>query len=375
MTRIRLPALAAGACFALSAWQGCVLREETITVGRDGSVRFELEISGSEEELTSGDAMPSAKSGWDVKRRVEQEDGEEKIILTTTRQFAPGEKLPRTFAAPDDPDADLYLDFPTEVRIEERLDGRYFFFRRVYTPRRWAYTQYWQGVFFDDEIEELGGKPVSELTRVERRKIIQAFAGVMAHQQLEFAKAALAECAPDLPAEFRLMAREALLGVYKEDNLLGTDSEQRPAHDNLDGIIERCDSLGEDERDACFDGVGARLLDNARSAFVDSLRHDAGLSARAIALFDQAYERATRFYDITDALGGQHFTTIVALPGTIVAHNGDDVEVNEETGMSAVKWEFDGKGFRDRRHELIAVSRLEEDLDSATGRPVDDGNR
>lgn len=351
------------ACLVLSACWGCVERSEVITVARDGSVIIELEHEGSEEELTTGDAMPSIESGWNVVRSTKKDGDQVKHILTTRRRFAPREELPRTFAAPNDAQAGLYLDFPTTVRMERRPDGMYYYFHRVYTPRRWAYVQHWQDAFIDDDIRKLGEKPAEELTPEEQLQIAQAFARVEALKQLEFTKIAMAKSHPDLPVERRLIARRALIDVYTEN-------------DDLERIFELCEDLPDEERGSCFDEQAERLLAKGYAAFVESLQRDTDLSDAQVARFQQAYERAKRYYEITDALGGHSFEIAVRMPGVIVAHNafGDEVE-EEENGMSNVAFQFDGKAFRDRALEMIVVSRVEGRSSAGWKDRVHDGDR
>lgn len=347
MIHNRLTKFAASACLALSACWGCVEREEVITVGRDGSVIIELEYEGTEEQLARGDAMPSADSGWDVVRSVKKDNDEVKHVLSSTRRFEPRERLPRTFASKDDPHAGLYLDFPTTVRVEQRRDGLYFYFRRAYTSRPWAYVQHWNDLCVDDDVKKLEDKPVEKLTIQQRGRVVKAFACSEAFKQLEFAKAAIAESNVDLPVEHRLIARQAVLEVYEEER------------DDFEELIERCVSLPEDKRGLCYDEQAERILAGGYAAFVQSLSDDAGLDAGRIARFERAYERARRRYEITDALGGHVFEIDVRMPGTIIAHNTVDNEVEEEDGMSTVRFQFEGNAFRDRTHELIVVSRLE----------------
>lgn len=342
---------------------GCMLRTEEIRIARDGGVAIELEISGTEEELAGPDAMPSARSGWLVKRRIEQDKDGEKLTLTSTREFSPGEPLPRTFGGPSDPRSDWYLDFPTEVRVERRADGIYYFFRRTYTPRPWAYIQHWQDVIFDEETKNLGAKPVEELTRDERRAIIRAFAMVEARKQLEFAEAALEDSLPGIAVEDRLIARQALLDVYDEYGLLVPKNKLNILDQNseeIDEVIERCDSLADEEQSSCYDDAAEQLLNEAYEAFAESLRRGARVGRRAVEAFASSYERARLHHEITGALGAQHFEVAVVMPGTIIAHNADDIEVGEDerAGMSSAFWHFDGRAFRDRTQTLIAVSRL-----------------
>lgn len=332
---------------ASCACSGCVEREETVTVGVNGAVTIELQIKGSEEEITQGDALPSAASGWTVDSSRE----EDKEVLETKRLFGPGEDLPHTFASPDDPDADLYLEFPTTVRVEHRADAVYYYFQRTYDPRRWAYLDRWKELLFDSEFETLSEKPVEELTLEEQCTIAEAFAGMEAFKQLEFAQAALAESHPDMPVEYGLIARRALINVYMED-------EQEDA---IKRVIRSCSDLPDEERGDCFDEAANRLLDQAYSAYVSKLQEIAGFTLHDITVFEDGYRRAERYYAVTEQLGGHNFDIRVTLPGTIIAHSAldNDVDVDEDANMSTVEFEFDGRWFRDNAHELVVVSRLD----------------
>lgn len=369
----------------------CVLREETITISRSGAALIELEITGTEAELTGGDAMPSSDGGWEVERRIKKENDEEKLVLTTSRRIALGETMPRSLADPDDPDADLYLEFPTEVRVERRADGTYYFFHRSYTPRRWAFVQYWHDVFMDDDVKKLGERPLGELKRDDQRKIIQAFASVEARRQVELAGAALLECGVDVPVEEMLWARLALLAVYKSYDLLSEENsavafgEAFPAPaekedaandtDELDRLIDGCEGVSDDRRDTCYDAAAVRLFDEARSAYTDSLRDGGSLTRAELAAFSRSYHRAQRRYEITDALAGHHFETTVVMPGTIVAHNANELQRDESTGQTGALWRFDGRAFRDRTHQLWAVSRVGFDEADRARSPKHDDDR
>lgn len=343
--------LLVGAAIGLFTSGGCVFRDEVITVEPSGAVTIALEIEGSEEEIEAGDAMPSERTGWQVSRSIKKDNDKTKHVLTTKRRFDPGELLPESFADPDDPDADLYLKAPTTLRVERRADGVYYYFRRTYAPRRWAYVRFWQDLAFDDRFKQLGDKPIEELTPQERSEVIGAFVDFEALKQVEFTTRAMEQRHPDLPVEHRLIARQALLEVY------ASEKEQ------LNGVIERCVGLSEEAKAECFGAEGERLITNAYDAFVESLRRDAGLTAWQIAGFDRAYERARRYYEITDQLGGHTFEIDVVMPGTIIAHNSleDDVEVEDDANTSTVSFRFEGDIIRDRPMELIVVSRIGHD--------------
>ena len=358
----RLTTLATVVLLALSAGTSCVERTETITIARDGAVIIELEYEGTEEELARGDAMPSAETGWNVARETKKDGDDVEVVLKSKRRFEPGDPLPSTFAAADDPDADLYLEFPTTVRMERRRDGTYYYFHRVYTPRPWAYVRHWEDKFFDDNIKKLTDKPVEELTFGDRIQIVEAFAGFEAFKQIEFAKIALEESNPDLPVEQWLIARRALIGFYEEE--LEVYEQEGVYSGPIVDTIEFCERLPEDEKDKCFDEEARCILAAGYDALVRSLRHDTGLAKWQMATFEEAYTRAERHYKITEQLGGHVFGIDVVMPGTIIAHNAidGDVEVDpaeEGSNTSGVTFTFEGNWFRDRPYEIVVVSRLE----------------
>lgn len=359
------------ACMGTFVLTGCVLREEKIKIARDGSVTIQLEVSGKPEEVFSADAMPSNQSGWNVRQRKVMDNGEEKIVLEAQRLFPPGAELPSSFAAADDPDRDNYLGFPTDVRIERHPDGVYYYFARRYTPRWWARTNYWEEVFFDEDVRNLGQKPVGELSLVDQRKIIRAFVSVEAARQLEFARMAWEQTLPDLSVEQRLIARQALLRVYEQYRLLAEDDsgvgfakelpapvggEPERSADDIDAIIGRC--VGQEDESECYDQVAARITGEAYDAYLGSLRNIAGFDANLLGEFERHYQRARHHQDITNEVAGQYFEIEVTLPGEIVGHNGAEVDKDSETNSAVVTWRFDGRAFRDRTHELLAVSRV-----------------
>lgn len=353
---------------------GCFLRTETITIGRLGSVEIEAIFEGSPKDFETLDAIPKSDGKWAMVRSVQLEDGKEKQTLKGSRRFEPGELLPASFAGSSYPDADLALDFPTTLRVEDRADGRYFIFHRRYAPRPWAFIEHWKSVYFDDDVKAISDKPVTELTGDQRRTIIQAFASVEANKQLEYAAVALAEVLPAVRLEDRLAARQALLSVYRKYDFLAGDqtavgfaeSLLAPVDESTDGPGDHLDQLmalcdGSAAPDECYDVQANRLFDEAYATYVDTLRAAARLSLGEIERFARAYERAATRHAITDQLGGHQFQIIVSMPGTIVAHNADGLEKGkgDHVGETAAVWRFDGTAFRDRVHELVVVSRVE----------------
>ncbi|MCG8405268.1 MAG: hypothetical protein MI923_08740 [Phycisphaerales bacterium] len=334
------------ALVTLLAGTGCLERKEKIEVRPDGSVTVKLKYKGTADELDSMDAMPSADAGWLLTRTIEENQGnneqnEVKYVVRSKRKFASGDELPSSYAEADDPDADLYLAFPTTVVADRREDGTYYHFRRVYMPRKWAYVSYWENRFFNEEIEELGGKPTEELTREEQVKIFKAFVLFEAHSQMEFAKAALGECDPELPSDCWLKTRSALMERFNRIN--------------YHKLVERYAETPEEERPARFESEYEALIAEAREITFQSLRDVAGYNDAKLAEFELAYDREKHYHEITDEQGAHQFKIMVNLPGEIVAHNADRLDQGED---GYLVWEFNGEAFRDRPFELEAISRL-----------------
>jgi len=346
------------ATMTLASGVGCLERKETITVTRDGHVHIKLEYEGDAQEFEGGDAMPTqaVTDTFSSKRKVE-DNGDEVVTVEAGRRFEPGAALPSNFAPPGDPDADLYVQFPTSVSTTRTRNGTYYQFSRTYTARPWAYVNYWQELVLDDEVKSLTGKPVDELTPDERIDLIRDFATVEAMKQVAFAKEALRECAPDLPQRFGLMARQKLLHVFMPDEMLPMETSLNlDENEYLEAIVSDCDTRPADQRDACFEAEAEHVLALSLDAFVRSLREDAGFGAGGIAAFRASYDRAKRRYEITSLLGGHGWEVCAELPGSLVAHNGDSVELETKGGGCEVCWNFEGKAVRDRDVELMATS-------------------
>jgi hypothetical protein len=335
---------------ALTLVAGCPFRKERITVMRDGRVRMQLEYESPSENFEGFDALPSADDGWSLARRVEKEDkpDEKRYTIEADRTFAPDEPLPQNLASPGDRDADLALQFPTTLTIDDRADGTYYTFRRVYTPRRWAYVQHWYDTFVDDQVKKLGEKKVEELTRDEKEQIVQALAAAEAFKQIEFTDQALNACGAGLKPETGLLARRAMLSLYENE------------FDHFSAVLDACEPLDKDAQDQCFEQEVNAILEQGYDTYVQSLV-DSGLSRAQFACFEHALDRESRYYENTKKLGGNGFEIDVEMPGTIVAHNAEKEHTDRNDRITHLTWQFDGTAFRDRSFEMLAVSRVDRD--------------
>ena len=343
-------------CATLLSTAGCLKRYERITVAKDGAVKVALYYEGDEGDFKGPDALPGPQSGWQLERETRTEDGKQKVELVGNRAFPAGAKLPTSFAAPSDPDAYLYLDFPTTVKLEQRPDGAYYYFRRVYTPRRWAYVNFWKESILD-EVKDIAEKAPEDLKRDECLKLLKAFGNIEAAKQLEFAREALSKCDPKLAPEHWLRARQALRDSY--ENLVDWDK--------LAETYTMQDKQDKDERDRKLQQEAERVLQASHDALVASLRQHAEYDDAQVAAFEREYARARKYFEVTESHDAHLFHVQVVLPGELIAHNGELANVEEVDGTEGAEgaakskcpsWEFTGAAFRDRPFELLAVSRV-----------------
>ena len=337
LTRLMLAGMALGLALLPA---GCLKREERITISPDGSVVCRIEYEGNPGDFEGPDALPGPASGWDVKREVkEKEDGKD-VVLSATRVFAPGATLPSTYAGPEDPDKALYLDFPTTLTVEQRHDGTYCHFRRVYTPRRWAYIHFWERTLLeDDPITDLAEKDIDELTHKDRVTMLTAFGRYQFCMHHELVDEALRACRPPVPQDQRLAVRQTVFDVAD-----GVDYDRLARQS-----VEKSDKQRDDWLAKESEAVMSQLDTAMQSCLTDRLKWN----TEQIRAFRQAYDRAEKYHNITNSHNGHMFDIYVKMPGTLVGHNGNEID---EGGY--VRWEFDGSVFRDRTWELLATSMV-----------------
>ncbi|MCA9254343.1 MAG: hypothetical protein KDA33_01840 [Phycisphaerales bacterium] len=330
----------------LMAGAGCLKRREMIEVRPDGGAAMVLEFEGSQEDLAGPTALPTAADGWRVSQSKGKRANEDVHIYTASADFAPGAALPSGYG-----DAGgVHLTFPTEIHREERPDGVYLRFRRIYEPRPYARTQYWNDRYIDDDIRKISEKPIDGLNQDERTKLLHAFANVQSHQQLEALAMAVSAATPDVPIESRLAARARLLDVYERFDYAG--------------LADSIKGLSEEEANAKIVQIGEAIPKDADQAYIDTLATMAKLDAHQLAALRASLEQERLRRRITDASRSQTFQIELTMPGEIVATNADQVE------DGGLKWEFDGRAFCDRPYELVAISKL-----SAAPAQADDTNK
>jgi len=319
---------------------GCLERTETITVEPDGTVYIEAVFRTDHEgELYEGDAIPSEAGGWLVDLEEVDERGKRRFHLTAAGEFGPQFELPENYAVPGDPDAQLYLQFPTTVEIEDRPDGVYYHFHRTYPARAWAHIEALREVLVEEPTKKLKDKNQDDFTPADWKLIARSYTDFEAAKLLTFARSVYLQTTPDAPQDAWL---DVLSAFKKLQGAL-----------DLDAIAEVMQIEDKDQRE---EAIALAVKDWEEKSFKTleiSLRDFCGYSGSRMKNFMRRYERRLKDYDITNGLGDDTFTITVVMPGEIVGSNTDDASSDRAT------WKFSGRRFRDRDVELMVTSRAD----------------
>ena len=320
---------------------GCLERIETITVERDGTVLIEAVFKTDEPgELFEGDAIPSDAGGWLVDEFQEiDDDGKIHYRLAAEGVFGPDVELPGSYAVAGDPDAPLYLQFPTTVVMENRPDGVYYHFRRVYPGRAWAHIEVLRELLLDEKTRELKDKHEKDLTREDRKLLVRAYTDFEAAKLLTFARGAFLETSPDLP-------QDSWLDVIAAFRVLQGELD-------LDAIAEIMEIKDADDREEAIDKEVDSWREKSFTTLQSALRDFCGYDGRHMKTFLRLYEARLKGFDVTSGLGDDAFQITVVMPGEIVGSNADT------TSRDRATWKFSGRRFRDRDVELMVSSRLD----------------
>ena len=322
---------------------GCLERSERITVEPDGTVGIEILFkTESFEELHRAGTAPALAGGWLTEEWVEEdEEGEKRYLLRAETLLGADMPLPANFAVPGDSRSGEYLQFPTAITIEDRPDGIYYHFHRIYPAREWARIQELRELLLEEKLKVLKDKEHEELTRADHMLVIGAYADFEVAEMLAFARRAHLELSPDAPQDGWLGVHSAISGMKAK---LRTDR-----------VASLLEIQEKDERDAAIKDETERWEADAFKLLKTSMREFCGYTGSRLRAFTEHYESQRRELQITGDLGDDSFQITVVMPGEIVGTNADSISHRE------AKWTFSGERFRDRDLELMVSSRLDRD--------------
>lgn len=328
-------------CGVLTA--GCVKRTETITVGQDGSVEIRLEYKGDRKDMENGAPALARAPGWEFEEVVTKNNqDEEEITRTSVAAFAPGQALPAAYPTDDFEGAALAVRHPTTLVVETRGSDSYYHFRRVYKANPWAFVKDWERVLIEEPLARGGdNENLEDMSPAKKQELVENIIHFVAEKQLAFARRAALSLKPPLVQDDWLELRQAVMvavATVDTDEVLELLEAQYEQAD---------DGAGSDQLAELADQISGRI-----AGVIQPTLRRLGLERRYVAAFEREFERERRTFAITEDYQDDQWEIIVRMPGRIVGHNGDEVEGSE------VKWEFDGRRFFDRDHELLVTSKV-----------------
>jgi hypothetical protein len=348
---------------------GCVKRTERIAVLEDGRIRLDTIFDGDTADVLGGDAVPNAATGWTIRDHHSTDDEGRKKLRREAHRLVEADAIPATYAAAGTRLEGIALRFPTTLSVEQRADGTYYHFKRVYERRPQAAHAYDKTrILESDEFKELTkDRDPEELTEEQRRKVARSLIEAHRAELTSFIDAAVLTCG-DLPQDAVLAARAAALEAY---DAIGAEA--------MDLILQDDDSASS-ELERIEEDAANRVQSAARAVM-----SKAGVSAVRIDAFIDAGKLADERHDITEELGDEEFVVMAHLPGRVIAHNSSDpwldgtmtnrvegdimasemhVKITTSEGQEAdyqtqpynIAWKFDGKALFDRDVVLMATS-------------------
>lgn len=345
---IRAASAAALLVFALSA---CVERKERLSISPAGGVLYDvIHSSESLNDLYEGDAVPRMAGGWLAEQDVtKNEEEKETFRLTARTVFGPGDELPGNFALRTDGDAEVYLQFPTELTIEERGDGTYYHVARVYGGRAWAEIEALRQQHVEYPLRDIKKVDDEDWTLDQRIAVLRALASFEIHKMLTFARAAFMDVTPEAAQDGWLAVRAELL-----------DCVERLDYQSLAELIEPVGDSQEPERrmqeqerrKEMIEAETAKFKQMTVERMKEALGDLAGYTGLQKSSFMSRVDSLSRFHEITEDVSDDTFEIAVEMPGTIIGSNADGV-----SGRTAT-WTFTGEMLRDREIELLVSSRV-----------------
>jgi hypothetical protein len=347
------------ATLALATSGGCLRRVEMIEVHPDGSATLMARFEGDPEDVQTGDALPREQSGWRVTCVEKQEGDKPKVMIDATRRIAAGAEIPATYAVDGEPAH--ALTFPTTITVEQRPNGTYYHFRRVYRARRWARYDFAPSDATNrEEIEKVLKNDPKEITDEERAMLAASLVRAERAKTLAYLDTGLERLRDAIRQDTRLAVRAGVAEVFAADWL------QKRAR-----ALLTHDEQSEETR------LTLARVDAAVMAALDASAGRQGLTDAMTARIRDAFLDARAEHAISRDLEDEAWGVGVQLPGRIIADNGNDEHARPTApdsdepvapftpdgsedgfprGPGRCGWYFEGEALYDRDVVLMATS-------------------
>ena len=322
----------------LLAINGCLVREEIITIDEKGNGAINFEIDGEIDNANPTFALPSDKNWAIEKNSIKPGKGDQyKVDFKATKAIPAGNDWPSTFA--DENTNKVYLDFPTATRIYKKGNRTFYEFNRRYLARK---NYHAETIYNDENDQKLEAKVYDlglfNVTAQERDSYLNNLAYKLAYRNWHLFVDVLG-----------VLLKEGKISIADKREL------QKAAQPVLEKVFDSkiiLDVLSDENKIA--HGLG--FLDNSSDAAFEKLMSDKYESNQALIDQFKKYLADQRLaYKITGELSAQQFSIQLNMPGEIVETSG---AIDPET-PNKIYWIFKGEDLFDREISLYALSVVE----------------
>jgi hypothetical protein len=320
---------------------GCLERKETIRVARDGSAEIRVEITGDPGDFSTGDALPERRAGWQTRDWTTTNDQDEKKQhREATLRVAAGRPLPDSFVDPSDPNYETALSFPTDLVIEQRRDGTYYHFKRVYVAREHARYEYYRQTLQDNSpaMKQLSQQGLEALDDQQLVEVIGIVRAIEALKHAEYVQAGVEALEERWPQHYGLILRRTVLDHFQNED--------------VEPVMQLLAEPASPERDAAIDDFARHVVDAVPEVLREKMK-ELRIPRQQIDVFFAGYDEEEARRAVTEDLGDDKLEVRLALPGQIIAHNAEEVD------GEFVVWHVPGKALFDRDVVLMATSRVD----------------
>ncbi len=325
---------------ALLAATGCLKRRETIQVQPDGWSRIVVELDGDPQDVMEGDASFADPGPWSVDDEFRtNNDGEQQLCRTAILDIAPGAPFPTHYAGNDEELSKASLTMTTELTLEQRPDGTYYHFKRVYHRRAWAEVGYFRTKLMEEHATRFGDKDFEDMDRDERLEVARTLINVESTKTVALSQKAARAIQPRLNQLEWLAVRQGISQAFE----------------NIDPA-RMVELLGSPDSGAEIQAQVRLISEEIERRIAGILDNEDATGGRTQAFLQQLEFQRLAFL-ISEDLNDEDLEFTLKLPGTIVGHN----SLNEAPEGGSISWAFGGGALHDRDHVLMASSFVPHD--------------
>lgn len=315
---------------------GCLEREETIEITKDGSVQVRHVVRGDAGDFDGGEARYPTEAPFVSKRQDRMDDhGRPAVTVTSSAEFAKVEDMPKHFGKADDTNISEAMQFDTRLKTWTADNQLWRRFERVYHARNWAsYRVAYRKAFGPIEAHMKNADQIWQQPLGERIRVVRALSDYESSKWQLWLESAVRAVVTDQDVETQVLILQNELDTYFSKQI-----------DHRAIAMALSKDLGE------LEAVGVKVTQDLQALVRTQCQAHLGLDAQGLDSIKRRMALAQHGFEVSHDLEDEKFVVRLKLPGDLITHNAAKVH------QGYLVWEFEGRDLRDREHHLVAVTR------------------